>query len=83
MDRSTGSINLSPKFFDNHLSVQLNVKGVYNTNRFADTGAIGAAAEFDPTQPIYAEGPYGNGYYLSLKSDGTPIDIGLANPVAT
>lgn len=84
MDRWTGSLNLNPKFFDNHLSVQLSLKGIYNTNRFADTGAIGAAAEFDPTQPVYNSGSkYGNGYYMSLKEDGTPIDIGLANPVAT
>ncbi|MFC4673641.1 SusC/RagA family TonB-linked outer membrane protein [Dysgonomonas termitidis] len=84
MDRWTGSLNLNPKFFDNHLTVQLSLKGIYNTNRFADTGAIGAAAEFDPTQPVYnSESKYGNGYYMSLKEDGTPIDIGLANPVAT
>lgn len=84
MDRWTGSVNLNPKFFDNHLTVQLSLKGIYNTNRFADTGAIGAAAEFDPTQPVYnSDSKYGNGYYMSLKEDGTPIDIGLANPVAT
>jgi len=83
LDRWTGAINLNPKFFDNMLSVQLNVKGVYNKNRFADRGAIGSAAEFDPTQPVYSNGsPYGNGYYMSLKEDGTPIDIGLANPLA-
>ncbi|SFE40862.1 SusC/RagA family TonB-linked outer membrane protein [Thermophagus xiamenensis] len=82
MERTTGALNLSPKFLDNRLSVKLNVKGVYNTNRFADTGAIGSATQFDPTQPIYADSPYGNGYYMSLKEDGTPIDIGLANPVA-
>lgn len=83
LDRWTGAINLNPKFFDNMLSVQLNVKGVYNKNRFADTGAIGSAAEFDPTQPVYSDNsPYGNGYYMSLKEDGAPIDIAIANPVA-
>lgn len=84
MERWTGAINLNPKFFDNHLSVQLSVKGIHNRNRFADTAAIGAAAEFDPTQPIYdtTGSEYGNGYYMSLKEDGTPIDIGLANPLA-
>ncbi len=86
MERWTGAINLSPKFFNNMLSVQLNVKGIYNLTRFADTGAIGAASEFDPTQPVYnpnyKEGDPGNGYYLSLKADGkTPIDVGLMNPV--
>jgi iron complex outermembrane receptor protein len=87
MDRWTGSISLSPKFFNDHLSIQLNVKGIYNKNRFADVGAIGAAAEFDPTQPVYMPnykpGMAGNGYYISMKEDGvTPIDIGITNPVA-
>ncbi len=83
LQRATGAISLSPTFFDNKLNVQLNVKGIYNTNRFADQGAIGSATQFDPTQPVYADTPYGNGYYMSLKaSDGKPIDIALANPVA-
>jgi iron complex outermembrane receptor protein len=83
MERWTGAISLNPKFFDDHLSVQLNVKGVHNKNRFADTSAIGAAAEFDPTQPVYSDSEYGNGYYMSLyKSDGTPIGIGITNPLA-
>jgi len=83
MERATGAISLSPSLFDKKLNIQLNVKGIYNTNRFADQGAIGSATQFDPTQPVYADTPYGNGYYMSLKaSDGKPIDIGLANPVA-
>lgn len=82
MERTTASISLNPKFFDDKLSVQFNVKGIYVKNRFADTGAIGAATEFDPTQPVYADSKYGNGYYMSSKSDGTPIDIGITNPVA-
>lgn len=89
MERSTLAVNLSPKFFDDMLSVQFNIKGMYLRNRFADKGAVGQAAEFDPTQPVYFEKdkdgnipPYGNGYYMSLKKDGGPIDIGLTNPVA-
>lgn len=54
-ERYTGAVNLSPKFFDNHLSVDINVKGTINKNRFADSGAVGAAAFFDPTKPIYDE----------------------------
>ena len=45
-ERYTGAVNLSPKFFDNHLSVDINVKGTINKNRFADSGAVGAAAFF-------------------------------------
>lgn len=84
LERYTGSINLSPTFFDDALRVQLNAKGVYNTNRFADTGAINSATQFDPTMPVYSatNSRFGNGYHMSLKADGTPIDIGLANPLA-
>lgn len=90
MERSTVALNLTPKFFNDMLSVQFNIKGMYMRNRFADTGAVGAAAEFDPTQPIYKDTPYGNGYYLTLKPAdaskgeefGSPVDIGLTNPVA-
>ena len=84
MERWTGSIGVNPKFFDNHLSVNINVKGMYSFNRFGDKGAIGAAAEFDPTQPVYADpaSKYGNGYYMSLYPAGDPIKIGIANPLA-
>ena len=84
LERYTGSVNLSPTFFDDHLRVQVNARGMYNNNRFADQGAINSATQFDPTMPVYSEteSPYGNGYYMSLKADGTPIDIGLANPLA-
>lgn len=83
MQRGTASISLNPNFFDKRLDIKLNAKGMYITNRFADGGAINAATQFDPTQPVYMEGSqYGNGYYMALKADGTPIDIGLANPVS-
>ena len=85
MERLTGAISLNPNFFDKKLNIQLNVKGIYNTNRFADTGAIGMATQYDPTQPIYMDGnPYGNGYFMYMKSGNnpTPVDIGLANPVS-
>jgi iron complex outermembrane receptor protein len=80
---SDRSLILNPKFIDKRLDVQLNVKRMYNKNRFANQGAIGMATQFDPTQPIYMTGSdYGNGYFMYLKSDGTPIDIALTNPVA-
>ena len=56
MQRLTGAINLNPNFFDKKLNIQLNVKGVYNKNRFADRAAIGLATQYDPTQPVYMEG---------------------------
>ncbi len=51
--RVTADISLSPKFFDNHLSVNLNAKGIYNTGDYVDGGVIGSAVNFDPTQELY------------------------------
>lgn len=82
MNRGTIGINLSPTFFDKHLKVNLNFKEMLIKNRFSDNGAIGAALEFNPTRPIYAKGPYGNGYYISLDNKDEPIDIAIANPVS-
>lgn len=68
MERLTTAVSLNPNFFDKKLNIQLNVKGIYNTNRFADTGAIGMATQYDPTQPVYMEGnSYGNGYFMYMK----------------
>ncbi|MEP6675060.1 MAG: TonB-dependent receptor [Ferruginibacter sp.] len=47
------AVVLNPTFFDNHLKVDINLKGSMETTHFGPTGAIGAAISFDPTQPIY------------------------------
>lgn len=69
--RVTLDVNLSPKFFKDHLSVNLNAKGIYNKSNFADAGAtVGSAINFDPTQDLYVRDADGkidrtknNGYY--------------------
>jgi len=83
LDRLTGSINLSPKFFNNTLQVNAGIKLVRDNNFFANRGAIGAAVAFDPTQSVRAEGndAYG-GYYTWKQPNGNPITIATANPVA-
>ena len=80
-DRLSSSLNLSPKFFTDHLSVNINVKGSSIKTRFADQGAVGAAVTFDPTQPVRAENKFG-GYYEWLQTDGLPIDLSTRNPLA-
>ena len=82
--RTTGSISLSPKFFDNTLSVLLNVKGVYTDNTFPNGGAVGSSVSFDPTKPVRSDAaaykPYG-GYFTWLTA-GQPNTIATRNPVA-
>ena len=81
-ERYTGAVNLSPKFFDNHLSVDINVKGTINKNRFADSGAVGAAAFFDPTKPIYDEENRYNGYWNWEIVKGEKADLATQNPLS-
>ena len=84
MNRGTASLNLSPTFFDKHLSVFLNGKYTYAKNWYADQGAIGAALRYDPTQPIYASDAEGglNGYRIWRGSDGNPNGMATLNPVS-
>lgn len=82
--RYTADVSLAPKFLKNHLSLNVNLKGMKNKNRFADAGAVGAAAFFDPTQPIYRQYPDGrfNGYFTWVDSEGLPNSQGPVNPLA-
>jgi TonB-linked SusC/RagA family outer membrane protein len=85
MKRMTSSVNLSPTFFDDHLKVNLNVKGLYIKNHFVDQGAVGSAKSFDPTQPVKdPNSPYG-GFFTWTQdhtSTGLPIALAPRNPLA-
>jgi TonB-dependent starch-binding outer membrane protein SusC len=74
-DRISSSLNLSPKFLNDHLTVNINAKYAYTKNRFADEGAIGSAINFDPTQSIYdsTNSKWAN-YFQWLNGDGNPIN---------
>ena len=50
--RGTLSVNLNPSFLQDHLKFNINGKLMYAHNRYANTGAIGNAVGFDPTQPV-------------------------------
>jgi iron complex outermembrane receptor protein len=71
MQRVTAGFSLTPKFFDDLLSIQVNVNGTYADQRNADSGSIGGATSMDPTKPVYTniamDGNTGrylyNGYY--------------------
>lgn len=83
MGRTSGSLNLSPTFMDNHLKVDINLKGSITDNRFADQGAIGSAVFFDPTQPVFSGNEAYNGYFEWLDpSTGRPNTLAPRNPLA-
>ena len=83
-NRITTAVNLTPKFFDDHLQVNLNFKGSFTNNTFADNdAAISSAIRFDPTQPVTNGSEYGGFYtWLQTAGNGDPITIATANPVA-
>jgi len=93
--RYTAALNLSPSLFDDHLTINLNAKGLWAKSRYADTGAINAAVAFDPSQPIRTDDPrFGNfGGFWGWLSDGSALNdntwdytinnLSTKNPVAT
>jgi TonB-linked SusC/RagA family outer membrane protein len=81
MERVTASISLTPSFFNDHLKLNVNGKGMYSKTRFADTGAIGAAVAFDPTQPVMNGSKWG-GYTTWTDGEGELASIATKNPVA-
>ena len=81
MNRISGAFNVNPSLFDNSLKINLNARAVRANNQFANRGAIGAAIQFDPTQPILdPASPYG-GYFEWAGEDG-PRPVATKNPVA-
>lgn len=89
MERGTVALNLNPTFFDEHLTISLNGKGMFQNNRFANTAAISAAVEYDPTQPIYDETHGLDGYWMwgNVMGDGPdrtfePNTQSTVNPLA-
>jgi len=79
--RTSGAVNLSPKFLDNSLSVNINARVAATRNRKADEGAVGASLRMDPTQPVYANNEYG-GYFEWLNEDGHWNNLAGRNPLA-
>lgn len=78
MDRATLGINLTPKFFDDLLAVNVNLKGAYIANRFFEYGALGSSIGFNPTIPVKQEGqvPY-NGYSTYIGTSVSNADTKL------
>ncbi len=86
LQRVSAGISISPHLLDDHLKIDINLKGAINKTRFANNAAISAAAYFDPTQPVHASSPYGN-YFEWASADPNTGAVTLnklapKNPVA-
>jgi len=73
---------VSPTYFDGHLKVDVNAKGLSTKKNDIDTGAvIGSALSMDPTKPVFGDSPNNRfgGYYQSIitqNADGSPLSNG-------
>ena len=89
--KGTLDLSLSPKFLDDHLSVNLNGKGIISHEDKADGGAVGTAAFYNPTLDPYFRNADGsidytttNGYFNYGTGRGaafTPAGLAAANPL--
>lgn len=76
LQRTSVALSLNPTFFNNHLKVDLSLKGSLQKSRFANLGAIGAAVSFDPTQPVYATvNPQRFGGYFEWLDRNSPTGL--------
>lgn len=82
--RTSLGIGLSPKFFDKHLSLDINLKGSIEDANPVSSGAGASASTFDPTRPVHATYPdnVGLGYFMWMNSNGDPNTKAASNPVA-
>jgi TonB-linked SusC/RagA family outer membrane protein len=83
LQRTSASITLSPRLLDDHLKIDLNLKGSISHSRYADEGAIGTAVRFDPTQPVFSGNKRFGGYFEWLDPSSTTglRDLAPLNPV--
>ncbi len=85
--RTTGSVSLRPSFMDGHLKFEINGRGMYTENTFANRDAIGTSVDYDPTQPIYdANSPFSNyNSWLVYSEDADRYvlnNLAPVNPIA-
>lgn len=81
VERWTGSLKFVQRLLDDDLRIEANVLGALIDDTFGNTGAIGAAVSFDPTQTVFdPTSPFG-GYTENVNSDGTINTIAVRNPV--
>ena len=90
MDRLTAGLNLSPKFFNDLLSVNASIKGAYIKNEYTNVGELAGAAAMNPTIPVRGENVFNNwttyiagGALAGATTPGNAINtLAALNPVS-
>jgi len=83
LQKTSVSLALNPVLLDNHLKIDINIKGSLENTRFANQGAIGDAIGFDPTQPVYSKSKstrFG-GYFEWVDANGNLLSNIPYNPL--
>lgn len=81
LQRGSFTLNVNPKYLNNHLSIDFNLKASVTKSKFANQGAIGSAVFFDPTQPVYTPNNTKYGGYFEWELNGSPNTLAPKNPV--
>ncbi len=81
LSRFTTALNLNPRLLNNMLKVDLNFKGSFTNTQFANEGAIGSAAFFDPTQTVMRSDNRFGGYWEWLANNNQPDGLAPKNPL--
>ncbi|HEY4789495.1 MAG TPA: SusC/RagA family TonB-linked outer membrane protein, partial [Bacteroidales bacterium] len=80
--RTSVTLNLNPVLLQNHLKVNVNLKGASEKEQIADTRAISSAISFDPTQPVTTPDSHFGGYFEYEQYASNPANLhGHLNPV--
>ncbi|MTH15131.1 TonB-dependent receptor [Flavobacterium sp. LC2016-01] len=78
-ERTTLGVSLNGDFFDKHLKVQVNNNTSVIKSNYSNTGAVGAAVGFDPTQAV----KNADGTYFQWMTSPTEFNqLAGKNPVA-
>ena len=91
--RYTASFNISPSLLKDHLKLNINGKGMYAKNPYAD-GVVGAAISMDPTKAVTGSNDIDQDYFggyvqsyttASYEGGGSWLYMpkGTSNPVAS
>lgn len=80
-NRHTFNVSLTPSLLKDNLKVTVNAKQTLANTNFGDAGAVGAAVNYDPTQPVYSGNDEFGGFFAFTDANGLPITF-TSNPVS-
>lgn len=80
LQRVSTGLNLNPNLLNNHLKIDFNVKASFTKSRFANTGAVWGANQFDPTQPVFSDKRSYGGFWERLDPTNTVTGLASLSP---